>query len=233
MEASPGYLGEAEIVVPRLSSLVPDVKLLFILRDPIERLYSSFKFHQGKLDLPDDMTFEDYVGKCMAFDSGDKSAADLGVGEWFLKTLAFGKYADYLQRYYECFPDAHIKVMFFEQLKEDVEGFMREVSEYIGIDSGYWDGFEFRKENVTFSGKNKALHAIAMRINAVMEPQLRRRPGLKRTLLGVYKKINQAREGYEPMPEPVRRDLEQYYQPCNESLATLLGDARAPWQAGI
>ena len=36
MEASPGYLGEAATVAPRLRLLVPEAKLLFILRDPID-----------------------------------------------------------------------------------------------------------------------------------------------------------------------------------------------------
>ena len=38
LEASPGYLGEAATVAPRLRALVPEAKVLFILRDPVERL---------------------------------------------------------------------------------------------------------------------------------------------------------------------------------------------------
>jgi len=231
MEASPGYLGEAASVVPRLSSLLPDVKLLFILRDPIERLYSSYNFHLGKLDISKDVKFEDYVEKCFSYDRSGVGADELGMDEWYLKTLRFGRYVDFLEPYFEAYPRDQIKVMFFEQLKSDVAGFMKELSAFLDIDGSFWDQYEFRKANVTFSGSNRLLHKAAMYINSKTEPFLRQRPNLKHVLVNFYKKINQAREGYDPMPVSVRNELEAYYRPWNQALGKLLGDEiPVPWQ---
>lgn len=224
MEASPGYLGESASVVPRMASLLQDVKLLFILRDPIERLYSSYNFHVGKLDIPEDVDFQSYVEKCLAYDRGEKMAKDLGLGEWYLKTMRFGCYADFLVPYLDAFPRASIKVMFFEHLRDDVSGFMRELSAFLGIDTGFWSQYEFKKANVTFSGRAKMLHKAAIYINNKSEPFLRRRPWLKRFIVNCYKMINQAREGYDPMPVQVRRQLENYYHPCNQALRNMLGE---------
>jgi hypothetical protein len=230
MEASPGYLGEAVKVVPRMVNMVPDVKLLFILRDPIERLYSSFNFHVAKLDIPSSLSFAEYVDKCLTYDRGEQSARELGLNDWYLKTLAFGRYAESLKLYYDHFPRNQIKVMFFEQLKDDVVSFMHELSDFLGIDARIWDTYEFSKENVTFSGKNKLLHRVAMRANTMLEPLLRRNPSLKHAIVRQYKRFNQAREGYDPMSDNVRQELEAYYRPFNTELAEILGNNSVlPW----
>ena len=213
MEASPGYLGEAALVAPRMRTLLPDVKLLFILRDPIGRLYSSFQFHRGKLNLPQELTFDDYVRRCLAYDRGTRTPESLGLEEWYLKVLRFGCYADLLAIYRAHFPADRIKVAFFETLRSDERRFMQELSGFLEIDPAYWDGFDFRPSNVTFSARHRALHRLAMRTNALAEPIMRRYPGVKQSLVRVYKALNQEREGYDPMPPGTRAVLIDYYAP--------------------
>jgi hypothetical protein len=223
MEASPGYLGEATSVAPRIARLIPDVRMLFILRDPVERMYSSFNFHQGRLDISDKLDFGDYVEICLAYDRGEASADELGLDEWYLKVLRFGCYAEYLEKYYQVLAADQIKVMGFEQLTGDVAGFMRELSTFLNIDAEFWNTYEFRKSNVTFRGSNKALHRAAIFMNNRMEPILRRHPALKHGLVNIYKRLNQSREGYDPMPGPALETLRQYYHPHNQALRRLPG----------
>lgn len=232
MEASPGYLGEAASVVPRMSSLLPDVKLLFILRDPIERLYSSYNFHIGKLNIAEDIGFGDYIEKCLAYERSEAAPRELGMDEWYLKAMRAGRYADFLAPYFAAFPRTNIKVMFFEQLRDAVAAFMLELSGFLEIDSAFWEGYGFTKTNVTFSGSNRSLHKVAIFLNSKSEPFLRQRPKLKRFLVGVYKKLNQAREGYSPMPGSARVRLDDYYRPCNDTLRKLLGrEIPASWHS--
>lgn len=222
MEASPGYLGEANIVAPRMQSLIPDTKLLFILRDPIDRLYSSYNFHVAKLNIPETMSFQEYVQLCIKYDSGQITADEAGLDDWFLKVLAFGNYAEMLKIYYQNFPAEQIKVMFFESLKADTAKFMIELSEFLNIDLDFWNDYEFRKVNVTFYSRNRYLHKLAIWGNALSEPLLRKRPELKHKLVNAYKKLNQSREGYEPIPQSVRDDLIEYYQPSTYALEKIL-----------
>lgn len=211
MEASPGYLGEASKVAPRMRAMIPQVKLLFILRNPVDRFYSSYHFHRGKLNLPSDMTFESYVDFCIEYDTGRKSSSELKVDDWYLKVLRFGRYAECLSIYRDVFRPERVKVMFFEALCEDPRSFMVELSDFIGVGTESWQQFEFRKSNVTFSGKNRALHQLAMKANELGEPVLRRFPSLKRSLVDVYKAMNQKREGYDPMTSAIRARLAAYY----------------------
>lgn len=213
MEASPGYLGEARLVAPRMADLVPRVKLLFILRDPVVRFQSSYEFHRGRLNLPRNLSLSDYLSRCLAFDRGESAPVQLGLDEWYLKVLRFGCYSEFIEVFFEELPEADFKVMFFEELREDPRAFMLELSEFIGIDSRFWNDFRFRASNTTFAGRTEWLHRLALHANSAFEPVLRRAPVVKHSLLSVYKAVNQSEEGRSPMSPQVRDDLEAYYRP--------------------
>jgi hypothetical protein len=232
MEASPAYLAEAPVVAPRMAQLLPDVKLLFILRNPIDRLYSSYKFHLGKLNIPATISIEDFVNKCLAYDSDAASASELGINEWCLKALRIGRYVDSLGPFLETFPRQNIHVMFFDELERDARQFMRDLSAFLRIDAAFWDRYQFTKENVTFSVGNRSLHRLAMLLNRKGEQFLRRRPTLKRSLTGIYYRLTGAQRGYAPMPATVRGLLYDYYLPGNQALSRLLNqDIPASWSS--
>ncbi len=232
MEASPAYLGEAPTVAPRMASVLPDAQLLFILRNPVERLHSSYHFHVGRLNIDESVSFRTYVDRCLAYDSGAASAAELGLDPWYLKVLRYGRYSEFLKVYFSSFPPANIRVMFFEDLRDDPQAFMRELSGFLGIDATFWDTFEFRRQNVTFSAGNKLLHRFALDVNNRAEPYLRRVPWLKTSLVALYKRLNQVGEGYSPMADDVWRKLQAYYAPSNDALSELLGRSiPSSWRA--
>ncbi len=233
MEASPGYLGSAEQVAIRIHELIPHTKLLFILRNPIDRLYSSFNFHIGKLNLDKNLSFEDYVSKCIAYDCGQKTPAELGIGEWYLKVISFGRYAHFLKYFYQQFPEHQIKVMFFENLNQDVAGFMYELCQFLEISPDPYKNYDFKKINVTYESKIKWLHKLAMFINARSEKVLRQRPKLKQHIVNLYKTINQEREGYDNIPPESYIRLAHYYEPSIDELRKLIGPHQLPWNLEI
>jgi hypothetical protein len=231
MEASPGYLGLGKEVAPRISQLLPGAKLLFILRDPVDRLYSSYNFHHNKLDLPQDLDFQTYVQRCLSFQHEEKTPEALGLDAWYLQTMQFGCYADHLEHFSAVYPKSQIKVMFFEDLGQDAGTFMQEVGEFLDIDNAFWQEYEFERKNVTFSGRNKALHKLAMYVNGKAERFLRQRPALKSRIVSLYKSVNQDQEGYDGMDEKTRELLCDYYRSSNERLSEKFGlSLPANWQ---
>ena len=231
MEASPGYLGEAATVAPRMRVLVPEVKLLFLLRDPVDRFYSSYQFHRGRLNLPRNLSFDEYLQCCLDFDRQRTTPGASGLQEWFLRVLRFGCFAEFIEIYRAQLPMATIKTMFFEALRLDERAFMIQLSGFLGIDATFWRDFRFRPSNVTFFGRNRTLHGLAVRINNFAEPMLRRHPRLKQSLLRAYKLVNQQREGYEPMSPAARQRLVEYYAPSVRALQRLPGiELPAAWQ---
>jgi hypothetical protein len=227
MEASPGYLGESAKVAPRMASLLDEVKLLFILRHPVDRLYSSYNFHKSKLELPADLSFEAYVEKCLAFERGATPEA-LGVGRWFLQVLDFGRYAQHLEPFLTRFPVSRIQIMFYEDLQGDERGFMQKLCGFLDIDPHYFDNYTFKAANVTFSSRFEGLHRYALKVNHMLEPVLRARPELKHSLVNLYKRFNQARQGYPAMSKTMRDQLQDYYAPSIQQLAGIVGEGAMP-----
>ena len=229
MEASTAYLGAAEKVAERIHKTFPDAMLLFILRNPVDRLYSSFNFHQGRLNIQESMNFKLYVDLCMQYEKGENGQAKALLGDLQLKNLRFGNYYDFLNIYRSILPKENIKIMFFEHFKNDEKKSVLEICDFLRLNSKFYDTYTFHPVNVTFSGKNKALHKIAIYLNKAMEPFLRQKPGLKQIIVRQYKKINMAKTGYSPLPESSKKILSDYYQPGIEKLKTIIDDKEIPW----
>lgn len=234
VEASPNYLGYKENVAPRIKSLLPDAKLLFILRNPVDRLYSHYHFAIGKLQVPADLKFENYVDLCERYSSAKLLPADAGIMETHLRALEIGKYSRYLRNFYDAFPPEQIKVVFFEHLMQRPVEFMSDICRFVGVDPVFFQDFKFNRINVTFSARRKPLHRVAMLLNRALESLLRQRPDIKMRLVQIYKRLNQNREGYSPMADPTRARLVQYYLPFNRELEGLLANQELPrWIKGM
>jgi hypothetical protein len=228
VEASPNYLGYKENVAPRVRALLPDARLLFILRNPADRLYSHYHFAVGKLELSDRLPFEEYVDLCVQYTAGERSARAAGIAEKHLRAFEIGFYARHLKNYTELFPAARVKIAFFEHLKRDPLRFMMDVSSFAGIDPNFYQNYGFSKINVTFSARLKPLHFLALILNRALEPMLRQRPRLKAQLVRLYKRWNQGSEGYVPMADATRARLAEYYAPSIQALKALLSDQELP-----
>lgn len=227
-EASPEYLSYRENVAPRIKRLLPDARLLFVLRDPVDRLYSHFNFAKGKFHLPRDMSFEFFVEQCQRFGNAEITVAESGIAIQHLRALEIGNYGRFLKNFYEQFAADQIKVIFFEDLKHQPLEVLEEICAFIGVSPSFYDGFVMHKANVTFSARLRYLHRLVLTFNRWFEPLLLRHPALKRRLLYVYKSLNQDREGYAPMHEETREKLAAYYAPGNDKLKQLLGGQKMP-----
>lgn len=231
VEATPGYLEGAEVAARRIRQLLPAVRLLFILRNPIDRFYSYYNFHRGQLTPGfGGLSLRAYMEKCISYSSNKAAPNELGLAAEHPRALEVGRYAEYLKEYYEVFPREQITVMFYEHLKSDVSGFMAGLCDILGIDAEFYKDYAFNKVNVTAYARIKYLHKVALSVNRRLEGFLRQRPAIKGKIVSVYKFLNQKQEGYPDMDEADRRMLEDYYAPSNRELADLLTDCEtAEW----
>lgn len=229
-EASPDYLGYRENVAPRIKRLLPDARLLFVLRNPIERLYSHFNFAKGKFHLPEEMSFEHFIELSERFNNGEITVAESGIAIQYLRALDIGNYGRYLDNFYQEFEADDIKVIFFEDFNQYPTRILEEICAFIGISPSFYGNFTMHKANVTFSARLKFLHRMVLGFNRFSEPLLRQRPGVKHRLVKLYKTLNQNREGYTPMQEGTRQKLADYYASDHARLKQILcGRKLPPW----
>ncbi len=211
MEASPGYLAESSIAAPAMSTLLPQAKLLFILRDPIERLLSGFDFHKSRFHIPENMTFDTYIDLCMRYEQGKITEQDAGLKTWHLRVPEAGRYALHLRDFYERFPTQQIKLKTLDDLQRSPAGFMYDLCTWAGLDSKFYEDYEFLRSNVTFSPRRAWLQRVGLVVNKVLEPFFNQNPRVKQHLLSIYKKMNGKNVGKPAISPQTAALLAEYY----------------------
>lgn len=147
-EASPAYL-----YVPNtpknIHKRAPDAKLIVILRNPVERAYSSY-LHLRR-DNAEVLTFEE------ALDAEAIRIQENSGLLWRYTDLGF--YARQLKRYYDIFPDRQIHVVIYDDLIANVQLCMHNIFKFIGVDQNFIPNTDQRK-NVSGVPRYRILHAF-------------------------------------------------------------------------
>ncbi len=133
-EASVIYLYN-EKAPRRIRHHVPDARLIIILREPIERAYSSFLF--AKRDGRE--LYDDFLRAVAA----EESRIREGWQHLFHYTQV-GLYHEQLLRYYDLFPADQIKVFLYEDLKTAPLEVIAEIFRFIGVDDSFVPDMSYR-----------------------------------------------------------------------------------------
>lgn len=117
-ETSNTYL-VVEQAAERIKHYVPDAKLIAILRQPTERLYSRYLHLARDNRLPSN-NFEDVL---------DRSSI------WWQRNdlVKEGFYYKNLSRFYDMFPAENIRVYLNDDLKKDSNLLMKDIFEFLGV----------------------------------------------------------------------------------------------------
>lgn len=119
-EASPSYLFHP-LAPERARSLVPDAKLIVLLRNPVDRAYSHYQ-HEVALGR-EPLSFEDALA---AEEERTRGEVERLVSDprafsrawWGHTYVARGRYAEQLERWLEAFPREQLLVVATEELGE-------------------------------------------------------------------------------------------------------------------
>lgn len=205
----PKYPGVAE----RIAGEVPDAKLIYLVRDPIDRMMSGLRARiaNGRLPNPtgdDRLDLETLFG-----DTGDPGN----------NAIARGRYMTQLREYLRFFPEQSLLVVDHDRLRKERPETLASIFEFVGIDPGYRDRrFEIERN----SGRTTAGSALNFRI--------RNDPTLKRLSMMLPESLRQGaienlkrftgREIVIPPMEPgFRERLEAIFRPEVEGLREFSG----------
>jgi hypothetical protein len=134
-EASTLYLPDP-LVPGRVAPVLPDVKLIAILREPVDRAISNYwmERNRGNEPLPLDaaMRHEQSRGVPDVDRVGGVNAAGRPVRAWGYVTR--GRYAEQLDRWLEHYPRSQLLILEFDDLASDPLGVYRQALEFIGVD---------------------------------------------------------------------------------------------------
>jgi len=218
MEGTPHYFHGGRRLIDGLKRTLPDPRIVLTLRDPVDRVWSVFNFAKGRLRLPPEMTFEEYLDECEQLYRADALRPRTDRAFWSIRG---GIYEDFLPDWLDSFSDERLRVMFFERFVRDVAGSVRELCAWLDIDTSCVDSFTLSAENRSSGYRSRLLHRVALAANR--DGALGNRRRLKGPLRRVYQAVN-GRTQSDRMPPAARGRLENLFAPSNAVVAAHLRD---------
>lgn len=147
-EKSPPYVTLPLQVIKFIRLINPNLKLIFIMRDPVKRAWSHAK-HNYKFREANFFSYDD------DFDSiPDSKFIENFTHEW---PLACGDYLGSLKRWLKIFPKEQIYINFYESIKNDPKKLLVEIFDFLGVEKEKIDWTRFRITERIFEGIKKEL----------------------------------------------------------------------------
>jgi hypothetical protein len=118
-ECTPRYAILPESGIARIRELMPNSKIIYLLRDPIDRMWSDLAMFQGPR----------FGGK------GLRQADDNAI-DYFLtnpQNLAHSRYASNLERWEKFYPASRIFMGYQEEICQCPENLLRRLYEFLGV----------------------------------------------------------------------------------------------------
>lgn len=148
-EISTVYL-YSEKAVERIKYYIPDIKLIAILRNPVDRAYSHFFHH-----------IRDGYEPINKFENAIKEEEDrIKRGwSWNWHYIKLGFYHNQLRRYYKNFNKSQIKIYIYEDFIYEQKKFFESLFNFIEVEK-FFKPNTSKKYNVTGIPYNKFLHKL-------------------------------------------------------------------------
>ena len=212
LEATPGYFEGGRSVAEEIQNQLGDIKVLIILRDPVDRFVSFFKYKKSMLEVDKTLSIEEYIQQCqeLPFEEKVKQENDTYWG------IEGGFYDKYLPDWLETF-DRNVKILFFDDLKRDPKSFLIDLCQWLEIDSTIYQTAELGVENKSVGYKNQSIQQFALSINTRLEEFWRSHPKLKTNLRNFYYALNGS-SYREMVSEETLSHLRDIYAPSNKRL---------------
>lgn len=211
----------------RLHQYCPDVKLIVVLRNPIDRAYSAY-WHSRRLEWEKSATFEE------ALEQEPTRSAERSLIATDFAYLNDGCYYNHLQTYLKLFQRDRLYVVLTDDLKTDTPGTFTKLLTWLGVDPRLDEVDLTKKSNVAsqprYSLLNKLLlsrGSLKQAYKAVVPKKLQYEVAerLKKPLL----QMNSKALDYPPIQESTRARLREYFEPHNARLGEFLNRDLSHW----
>lgn len=219
-EASTDYMF-SKSACERIKDMSPDAKIVFILRNPVDRIYSGHaqRLWRGWENI------DDFEKALVAEDGGDQRRKRPSPGDkiGMLSYRESGKYAKYVRRYIETFGRDRVHVMIFEDFVGDTQSAFRNLCQFLEIRHDV--PIRFERHNSSKTARVAKLSRLFLPTSSarylgrhVPEPARR----VFRLLVQALMRWNTRYEERPPMRPELRRRLEKEFAEDVAELSELL-----------
>ena len=154
-EASTMYL-ECPQAAGRIRALIPEARIVCVLRDPVDRAYSDYQ-----------MYLRNRGRRLEAHDLTRNAGWVRPDSHW----MQIGRYHEQLARYYDLFPRERIHVFLFDDLQRDTLGVVQALYRFLGVDPAFVPDVD-TPHNVGGMPKSVVLERVltSRRLRAAVQP---------------------------------------------------------------
>lgn len=230
LEATPSYCYGGRPLIDAIRDVLGAPRVILVLRDPTERLWSAYTFQRSKGNLGSIRSFDDYVSEAFRhFEAG----TDRSRGRR-LQGLATGFYADYLPAWITAFgPD--LRVIFADDLAAERQRTLGQIFEWLDIEELAEDQLQLEPRNVTVRAKSPRAAALAYRLKRAGDNLgILPRP-LRERMRRAYLRVNTGTP-LDSLDPAMRERVDEIYRVSNRTTAAALrshgADRLPPWLEG-
>jgi Sulfotransferase domain len=215
-EVSPLYMWYPE-VPERIHDLLPEARLIFMLRNPIERAYSNYWFNLSRGQQSSGQSF----GEAIHTAHGQRHY------------LSKGFYLEQIERFLPLFPRERLHFIISEDLQREALSTVAACCRFLGVDDSHQPDTA-RRHNVTLLPKSdaaKTLYGLGAPLRKValpLTPKVLRRATktLRRSAHGLFFAPGKT----PPMAEADRAYLRDIFASHNQRLSEFLERDLSAWQ---
>ena len=230
-----GRVGEAcvfnlysAVAASRIKAVSPDAKIIIMLREPVEQMYS---FHAvRRRNATEDLDFEEALA-AEADRRAGRRLPRLARNIKMYQYRAVASYADQVARYFETFGRANVHVIIYEELVRDPAAAYRGTLEFLDVNPDFLPELEVvNAHTANLSPRLATLlgdQTLARRVKRLLPQALHGRLGRVRQGMSHWNRRSVQRM---PIPPRLRQRLRAESTPEVVRLAELLGrELDATW----
>jgi len=189
--------------VPRLAKHFPDIKLIMVMRNPVDRAYSNFQTRKMEFN-------------CSSFEEAIESYPDI---------LERGQYSDQIDELLKYYKRDQILFLLYDDLYADDRDYLKTILDFIGVDSSIESKLIGQRMNAAvFPTIRNTLHKIGF------DPVVR---VFRKSFFGDWLRRSRKRKGsgYSPMDPSTRKKLIKHFRSHNDRLSSQLQRDLSDWNA--
>ena len=204
IEATPGYFYGGQESAKAINNYSPESKVIIVLRNPVERLFSFYKYKKSLGHISGKLNFGEYVVECK------KTLGPIERETYDFWAMIGGNYATLLSEWHEVFGE-RLLICFFDDMVNDEPKFIEGVCTWLDLDKKQIDDGRTKVQNKSMIYRSKGLQRMATTFDSMFSGVWHYLPWLKWPFSGLYNLLN-SKPNNEKITDSVRADLVQYYQ---------------------
>lgn len=215
-------LSQSDLGLQRLQEHNPDMKIIYMVRNPVHRAFSSYLMEHSVGD------------EKRSFGSAIHDALTNTDSWQYRAYVAYGLYINELKKIQHYFPKHNIKVVVLEEFKNAPQQILADIFDWVGIDKSFTPNVaKIHNEGGRQKSRiyNSLLRLILNEKNIVKRGLKKLLPPRLTSAIGFeLRQFNKQTQIKGEISDDMKRVLTELYAPYNRELADFMGCADPIWK---